>query len=755
MDKKPSVRSGQGPAKGSCTESKKTQDTTNGKQFLKSGRKRETAGSNGTKYDQNRKPIPQKSKALDKRPKPRGFYYGGGKENSQIKDDEINAEFGSIFAIGSKKQSLNHLLNFHYEPRGENMPKRAQQTQHGCSTKSLMATQAHKYNKEQFLQANCQFVVREGGDYTFNLGDPDLLVDWDLVELIVIGSVEKVVCPICLYPPVAGKITRCGHVYCWSCILHYLALSDKSWRKCPICYEAIHKKDLRSVECIEKKPFSVGDTITLQLMKREKRTLVAMPVEQFNLRASKPILSYGDKKLETVYSKLLAASKQTVIDIINQEYAELQSKVEEYRGCPELCFVEQALALLAERKNAVMDQTKEITNDASASLSVVNEEISDLSRAQDKDTELVQNTDSNATSMEPNEKSDVENLNKCKRSESESTCSEGEEAPNINAEDLEIGNQNSSNNLKYFYFYQASDGQQIYLHSINVRTLEACYGSLEQCPQTISGRIVEKEAGSMTPQLRKRLRYLEHVPITCQFEVIELDLRPPVVTPEALARFQDQIDDRRRRRQRQARKEKKWEQRVEEAELLRYHRRPTPNLRIESLFHFPQCGLEEAARSAEMSQMPPMVHSPSSSRSVSPVNMMARNRSPLSSAVAALSLEEDTNSGPSFAQMLKDGKGIGTHEAWPTIGSSTSNTATAAASGWPRRQRQASVTQDYMDSDNDSAFSPPARPSFNIAEAIQIAASMEKGDNNSGGGGRKKKKKQQKILFSTGFQKGN
>ena len=24
--------------------------------------------------------------------------------------------------------------------------------------------------------------------------------------------------------PIAAKITRCGHVYCWSCVLHYLAL---------------------------------------------------------------------------------------------------------------------------------------------------------------------------------------------------------------------------------------------------------------------------------------------------------------------------------------------------------------------------------------------------------------------------------------------------------------------------------------------------------------------------------------------------
>ena len=44
---------------------------------------------------------------------------------------------------------------------------------------------------------------------------------------------------------VAGKITKCGHVYCWACILHYIDLDDRTWRKCPICFESIHKSDLR------------------------------------------------------------------------------------------------------------------------------------------------------------------------------------------------------------------------------------------------------------------------------------------------------------------------------------------------------------------------------------------------------------------------------------------------------------------------------------------------------------------------------
>lgn len=68
------------------------------------------------------------------------------------------------------------------------------------------------------------------------------------------------------------------------------------------------------------------------------------------------------------------------------------------------------------------------------------------------------------------------------------------------------------------------DGQHIYLHPINAKMLEHSYGSLEHCPKTITGRIIEKEGGSMTEEIRKRFRYLQHLPITCQFEMVEIQL---------------------------------------------------------------------------------------------------------------------------------------------------------------------------------------------------------------------------------------
>ena len=87
-------------------------------------------------------------------------------------------------------------------------------------------------------------MVKADADIAIHMHDPDTLVDWNLIEQVGLKTSGVPSCPICLYPPTAAKIAKCGHVFCWSCILHYLALSDDAWRKCPICYDSIYKEDL-------------------------------------------------------------------------------------------------------------------------------------------------------------------------------------------------------------------------------------------------------------------------------------------------------------------------------------------------------------------------------------------------------------------------------------------------------------------------------------------------------------------------------
>ena len=32
---------------------------------------------------------------------------------------------------------------------------------------------------------SCQFVIQDGGDYAVNIVDPDIIVDWELIEQVV------------------------------------------------------------------------------------------------------------------------------------------------------------------------------------------------------------------------------------------------------------------------------------------------------------------------------------------------------------------------------------------------------------------------------------------------------------------------------------------------------------------------------------------------------------------------------------------
>lgn len=77
----------------------------------------------------------------------------------------------------------------------------------------------------------------------------------------------------------------------------------------------------------------------------------------------------------------------------------------------------------------------------------------------------------------------------------------------------------------------------MYLHAANVKMLEMQYGSLEYCPPVITGKLLEKEASICTEELRRRLRYLCHLPLTCPLELAEIELKPPLVSEEVLSAF--------------------------------------------------------------------------------------------------------------------------------------------------------------------------------------------------------------------------
>jgi hypothetical protein len=274
--------------------------------------------------------------------------------NKLYRDD--GDELGSLYNPGSKKQNISYLLNFQFAPRGGQSGGRGR---HGGGRRDRETHLTHytppkpRYDTSHYLQANCQFIVKSGADYSSHSQDPDILVDWDLIQQLILkqSGCEPTACPICLFPPTAAQVSRCGHVYCWACILHYLALSDEQTRKCPICDQAIARQDLRSVLVLPQTNLTTGSTVEMRLMKRERDSLFAVPADCTESFTHFPSVQQAGTNRRFI--KMFQASAEEVnTNILARERRELELQWRQEKDQPESCFIQEAMALLASREES-------------------------------------------------------------------------------------------------------------------------------------------------------------------------------------------------------------------------------------------------------------------------------------------------------------------------------------------------------------------------------------------------------------------
>ncbi|XP_075881686.1 E3 ubiquitin-protein ligase RNF10 [Nelusetta ayraudi] len=750
--KVPPRSSSTGPPPG---ESKAKSDGKNNGGSKRYSRKREPSFPKSDTFPGPRRANPQKGKNFDKRPAQRGGrQYGvtGGGRREEVAETR-RAEFSPAQFAGPKKISLNHLLNFTFEPRGAGLLDGGPS---GWGRRNKWGHKHKPFNKELFLQANCQFVVTDEQDYQAHFTDPDTLVNWDCVQQVRIYSHEVPSCPICLYPPVAARITRCGHIFCWPCMLHYLSLSDRNWSKCPICYEAVHGGDLKSVVAMETRQYAAGDVITMRLMRREKGSLVAMPSSQW-VKVEEPV-RVEDTRLSP-YSKLLLTSPAQALNMLEEEKAVLQVQLSQEEDA-QSCFTQSALCLLQEREEELLKQQKANIGDgfdlSSLTLDEPASPVEEVQTITSHSKPVLQYLSAFDDEVEefPEDSSvelphGAEGVLQCVPEEIPALTSVDEGAPEApphqegSARQVEPGHPPASMvHGPYYYFYQAEDCQQMFLHPVNVRCLLRQYGSLEASPDSITASVVEIVGHTVTEEIRRRHRYLAHLPLTCEFSICELALQQPVLSKETLDSFADELEKRRRLRQKKVREEKRRERRIEMEENKKQGKFPEVHIGLENLQQFPAFGSPPLYHSSPPVQPefllvppPPLSSSPSPDGTSFPLLNGQCSSPPVGS------MEDDSHC-MSFAQMLRDGRAR----------------AEAGPRSAPKKDQLLAPPAADSDGESDGSDRVPV-PNFQNSFSQAFERALLQLD--TGGApppqapvepeekGGKKKKKKQKLLFST------
>jgi len=610
-------------------------------------------------------------------------YVGVDEEANSLDVFDYDDQYGRS---NVKKKNMNHLLNFHYLDK-----QRANNVRGGNNRRTHRQT----FSKEQFLQANCQFIVpADSLDYSIHFADPDLAIDWSRVEQVRLHSMQPLKCPICLSEPQAGKITRCGHVYCWSCLLHYLALSDKPWRKCPVCAESIYKQDIRSVRGIVSRSLKVGDWITFRLMCRERGSVVCYPKRSFKQQSSSKI---EPERLRTEtnqeqFAHLLSANEQTILtEIIEKEKFDLLKQLEDDGEQPEACFIKQALEENNERERVIRERLskREVENKVTEEKLLPTKPAVVYANAFDDVCEITI-----------------------------------EDKPEINIAAAVVDKNPPPSNR--YYFYQANDIYHTYLSGFNTRMLIHEYGSHQNCPDELNVRIEAIESFFMTEELRSQFRSLSHLPLTCEFQVIEVRLHPPIISPATMQIFTDEIHRRRQTRSRKERLEKRRQQQAELVESQKLFSSYPPEMMYIPQESFPVNGMDS------MEEFPAMI----SNASPPAANLTEGNVSP--------------PTGVSFAQMLKQqAPPQAAAKSWPIRTLSSENTK--------KKTKKNESDEEVLDEDEEYYSAVPNfRSSFSL-EHVFDRLKLVNGEEHppptttNVPTSKKKNKKNKQVLFATGL----
>ncbi|KZP25367.1 hypothetical protein FIBSPDRAFT_1041511 [Athelia psychrophila] len=506
-------------------------------------------------------------------------------------------------------QSLNHLLNFTLPPRQSQVPQ-------SLPRRSRKNAPSHQvWNKERFVNAQYRFVMNPNGDFTVHFADPDIFFQWqDILQVIIPRSSAlataaasgaqsgqdegHTTCPICLSPPVAPRMTKCGHVFCFPCILHYLNTSDSlKWIRCPICFDSVNEKQLKCVKWYDGPDHSEddideaqpeasssasaldafatapreGSTMRMRLMQRPQITTLALPRSPTWPSDLIPPHQAPFHFLPDVYNfaKFMLATPTYLITDLTRDLDELAGERRALAGMGDelgVSFVDAADAKLRHQiaKAAALESAplREAVEKALRDQAEIEERV--RRQAQRKREEMQAHQPSDVPDEYLALQSHALNDN---APQPPQLAAANSQAPNRNPRQRRNVNPPPPSTQTYYY-YQAVSGLPLFLHPLDIKILFSHFSSYASFPDTITIRVESFAEGTVNDDLRKRCKYLAHMPEGADVVFVEADLEG-VVGAEGLRSFEAPLRMRKARRREKGKKDDRAKARAEDRERER------------------------------------------------------------------------------------------------------------------------------------------------------------------------------------------
>lgn len=377
-------------------------------------------------------------------------------------------------------------------------------------------------------------------------------------------------------------------IFCFPCILHYLGTSEHpKWARCPICFDSVNEKQLKSVQWftapshLDDKPDGArsqpssssvsaednlaetpepGSTLRMRLMQRPQITTLALPRSSTWPSDLLPPHQAPFHFLPDVYTyaKFMLATPSYLIENLTRDLSELKSErrtlseLDDELGITFCDAAEQRLNAQIAKANALDSEALHAAIDRAVQLEL------DIATRAALQAQRKQEREGTATP----DLSDVPLHYLSTQTLHSSTPSP---SPTSRSPKLRKNLNPPPPSTSTYYFYQAASGLPIFLHPLDIRILSSHFGVYAAFPDCIAVRVETASEGSVDADLRRRCKYLSHIPEGSDVVFIEADLEG-VVGAEGLRAFEGAIKARRSRRREKVRRDEKARARAEERE---------------------------------------------------------------------------------------------------------------------------------------------------------------------------------------------
>jgi hypothetical protein len=335
------------------------------------------------------------------------------------------------------------------------------------------------------------------------------VIDWELVEFVLCPQTEEeMTCSICLENPTCPRIAKCGHVFCWSCILQLFSYHEHtSLAPCPVCLrEKIRLVDLRAVIVEKLLPVIVGSPLNLILVQRPKHLNLLYPSTMDPVLDSKKPLPYYEYEPCARFNRLLVTNQ--LLELFTTESLVLEGAIASAKSSQDLTlYMEVAQQMLKEEMATVESKLEQR---ASSSSSLLN-----------SSGVLIPGPLSSSSGL----------LSPLSKPQSKHSLSE------LMPEKLEETNS--------FFFYQSADGQQIFLHPLIAPYMSEQFGHESVMPPILQNmKILDLETKTFDEKTRRKFPALAHLPISCQYHFALVDISELLTDPVRRASFHEDVKKR-------------------------------------------------------------------------------------------------------------------------------------------------------------------------------------------------------------------